>query len=189
MPLLGDGPDLEKLVRRCRTRDADSWRTLVGHFQRLVYSIPKRQGLSDEDAADVFQATFTALFRSIDRLEAPETLPRWLAVTASRETSRCLRIRRASMDAEVDLDTIVAEEEKTSEETAVLALHAELIRAEVGAMDARCRDLLSLLYFEEDLSYAEIGSRVGMSVGAIGPTRARCLEKLRKRLHQKGVFE
>ncbi|MFI5385098.1 MAG: RNA polymerase sigma factor, partial [Fimbriimonadales bacterium] len=82
---------MDDLVRRCLKRDHEAWSRLIGRFQGLVYSIPKRYGLSEEDASDVFQTTFQALLRNLDRIEDAKVLPKWLAVTASRESLRLKR--------------------------------------------------------------------------------------------------
>src|SRR4051812_20536767 len=110
MNLLVRTDDLDDLVQRCIKRDAQAWSRLVERFQNLVYSIPRRYGLNEEDAADVFQTTFQALLRNLDKIEAARTLPKWLSVTASRESLRVKRISSRSVGAEdrgMDLDTLV----------------------------------------------------------------------------------
>lgn len=185
--------DLSGLLARCRKGDSRAWRELVDRFQSFVYSIPRRMGLSEEDAADVFQTTFIALHRSLDRLETAEALPKWLAVTAAREAARTRRLGTripvaARSDDDRPLDEVIAAEERTAEEESIAACEADLVRRAVQSMSGRCADLLGALYLEEERAYQEIADRLGMPIGAIGPTRARCLEKLRQMLVKEGFF-
>ncbi|HEY0868397.1 MAG TPA: sigma-70 family RNA polymerase sigma factor [Fimbriimonas sp.] len=186
----GGYEDLERLVDRCRQGDDRAWGTLVDRFQALVYSIPRRYGLQEDDAADVFQATFQTLLQNLDRIESARALPRWLAVTASRESLRIKRISgRAESGGDLPLDEILSSEEKSAEAGAIEADLAFRLRQGLSEMQEKCRSLLSMLYFEDGVSYETISDKLSMPIGAIGPTRARCLEKLRKILGGKGFFE
>lgn len=184
--------DWDRLLNRCRQSDSEAWNRLVESTQALVYSIPKRYGLGADDSADVFQTTFQALYKNLDRVQSGQALPKWLAVTASRECLRIKRIQSRTVGAEdlgLSLDEIVASEEDTAESDAVAAESADDVRRAVGSLQERCRALLTALYLTEETPYAEIAERLGMPIGAIGPTRARCLDKLRKILEQGGFFE
>lgn len=164
-------------IRKCRLGDDRAWNSLVAEFQRLVYSIPKRSGLSDTDADDVFQATFLALYRNLDRIDDAQTLPRWLATTASRETYRLAR-KNKTTGAE-NLDDVIAAEDATAEAMALESVEAEGLHRALEKLGGKCEQLLRLLYFFE-APYQEISERLRIAVGAIGPTRARCLDKLRR---------
>lgn len=191
MPLIHRTDDLERLLDKCRRSDATAWGALVDQFQALVYSIPRRYGLNDDDGADVFQATFQALHRSLDRIESAQTLPKWLSVTASRECLRLKRIASRTVSADgpgLSLDEIVADEEASAEANAIEAERAVIVRTRLRELGGRCEELLSLLYLEGEVAYEDISARLSMPMGAIGPTRARCLEKLRKRLEEAQFF-
>jgi len=180
------------LIERCRRQDAQAWSELVDRFQALVYSVARRHGLQTDDAEDVFVTTFQNLLRSIDRIESGAALPRWLAVTASRESLKLIRISARTTDLDGDgmtLDEIVADEEIRAEQSAIEADEAFRLRSALEKIGDRCRELLRMLYFEGDPSYQEIGTTLGMPVGAIGPTRARCIDKLRAVLKTEGFFE
>lgn len=179
----------ERWLARCRAGDTAAWHRLVEDFRRLVYSIPKRGGLSDEDCADVFQATFITLYRELDRIQTPESLPKWLAVVAARETYRHQRHRDRNRPAgDYTLDALLADEEEGAENLSVAALEAEAVRAGLDALQEKCRRLLTYLYME-DRDYKSISAALAIPIGAIGPTRARCLQKLRDLLAKGGVFE
>ncbi|MFI5386177.1 MAG: RNA polymerase sigma factor, partial [Fimbriimonadales bacterium] len=86
------------------------------------------------------------------------------------------------------LDAIIDREEVSADENAAQAERADLVRRYVGALNDRCRELLSMLYLRDDPSYIEVAEKLGMPIGAIGPTRARCLDKLRRDLERGGFF-
>lgn len=187
----GDGEDLERLLVRCRRGDNAAWSRLVDRFQALVYSVARRYGLPDEDAADVFQTTFQSLVRSLDRIESGQALPRWLAVTASRESLRIKRMKGRTVDFDssgITLDEIVASEETDAEETSVAMDRGLRLREALAEVTGRCKQLLELLYMDE-APYSEISEKMTMPVGAIGPTRGRCMEKLKTVLARRGFFD
>lgn len=156
----------------------------------LVFSVPRCMGLGEDDSSDVFQQVFLALYQNIDRIVDGGSVPRWLAVTASRETLRLLRARsKAPVGGDEALDDIVASENATAEEEALRASDAESLWHAVGRLGGRCEPLLRMLFQEQDTSYEILSESLGIPVGAIGPTRARCLEKLRKLLEKEGFFE
>ncbi|RMG26757.1 MAG: sigma-70 family RNA polymerase sigma factor [Armatimonadetes bacterium] len=176
-----------RLVERCRKGDARAWEKLVEKYRHLVYSMPRRMGLNEDESADVFQQTFLALYTNLDRIEDGGAVPRWLAVTAARESLRALRFaRRDVSESEVPLEEVIATEDATAEKEAVRAVEAEAIWRAVDSLGGRCAALLRMLFTEENPSYEEISRALGMPVGAIGPTRARCLKKLREKLEKLG---
>lgn len=181
--------DLGVLLRKCQEGDHEAWRRLVEQHQSLVYSIARRYGLSEDDSADVFQQTFQALYSSLDRIQNGQTLPKWLAVTASREALRTKRINSKNSAADLQsLEEVIADEEDSAETGALEAIGAEMVRQGVAELGSKCRELLTLLYFEEK-PYNEVSEILGTPMGAIGPTRSRCIEKLRVSLRNLGFFE
>lgn len=192
MRLREDEENLQGLLDRCRREDSQAWSSLVMRFQSLVYSVARRYRLNEDDAADVFQTTFAALFRSIDRIEDGRSLPRWLAVTASRESLRAIRISgkyALAGDESLNLDEVVQAEELGAEANAIQAEKLDQLRTAILRLGGRCPELLTELYSSEEPAYADIAGRVGIPIGAIGPTRGRCLEKLRKKLSEIGWMD
>lgn len=180
--------ELAQWVRKARAGDRRAWDSLVDRFQNLVYSIARREGLDTNDAADVFQSTFLALYRSLDRIEEPATLPKWLAVTAARESLRIKRFESRYVHESPDgpglADTLV-DTDSSPDDLAVNAVEGDLLRTLLQHLGGRCEQLLAALYFD-DKSYEEVVADLGIPMGAIGPTRARCLEKLRKMYQKEG---
>ncbi len=173
------------LLAACERGDEDAWRTLIETYGRLVYSIPRRYRLAAADADDVFQAVFAGLHRGLGRIRAPERLSAWLITAAHRES---LRARRRLQGGSAPGDPS-ADEELPAERMLAWERQHELHRglAEVGSP---CRELLEMLFLQADPpSYEEVAEMLGMKVGSIGPTRARCFEKLRRILAGCGLFE
>lgn len=161
-----------ELLRRCRRRDSDAWNTLVGRYERLVYTVALRNGLTAEDAADVTQSTFVALVDSLDRIRDEEKLPSWLMTVARRQAWRTRNLSRRTTTLESAAEGTT---DPFADWAAATALHDAL-----ATLGGTCRELLLALYFEPDEpSYAEIAQRFGRSIGGIGPLRGRCLDKLR----------
>jgi RNA polymerase sigma factor (sigma-70 family) len=176
-----------ELVARCRAGSQVAWRALVTRFQRLIYTVPRRAGLDDDAAGDVFQATFTRLFEHLERLQQPERVQAWLVTTARRETLRWLAERSrphvsAGSGDEDDDDPLAAVPDPSPLPDALLddLQQQHRLRRALERLDERSRTLLELLFLADPSPpYAEIAARLGMPEGSIGPTRARALQKLR----------
>lgn len=192
MNVFEDGAhELETLVRLASLGDERAWSKIVDRFQSLVFSVPRRMGLSPDDAHDVFIVTFTALSKSLDRIENASTLPKWLSVTASRESYRLLRSRKTALagDINLSLDDVLADEDRTVDDQLALTELGEGLRQAMLALSERCRELLTALYLDAEASYQEISEQMQLPLGSIGPTKARCLEKLRTISLKAGFFE
>lgn len=164
-------PDSD-LLQRCRAGDAEAWEVLVGRYERLVFSVALRNGVSREDAADVTQAAFVALLDAIDLLRDDERLGSWLMTVARRQAWRISR-RRAQEAGPLDYSSVAADAIGDWERLAWL--HAGLEQ-----LGEPCRELLTALYLDVDSpSYAVIAARLHRAIGSIGPLRARCLARLR----------
>ena len=151
-------------------------------YGRLVFSIPRSYGLSREDAADVSQLTFTILIQSLGSLTEESNLKAWLATVARRHTWRAMeKSRRERPGREDDLadQPWRLGDEKPSERWELI----DWLDGGLSKVSESCRKLLKALYLDEgEPSYAEISERLGMPMGSIGPTRARCLQRLRAAL-------
>ncbi len=177
-----------ELIAACRQGRAAAWDVLIQRYQRLVYTIPLRYGLTPAEADDVYQSVWLALLRRLPALDQPERVAAWLVTTAKRE---CWERRRGA-DFQRTHDVDPAElpepaapwfESATPEE--IVARHDEHRRLHeaLQRLQERCRRLLHLLYTDPDRpAYSEIAERLHMPVSSIGPTRARCLQKLKELL-------
>lgn len=182
----------EDLLQACRRGDSAAWEALVSRFQRLIYAIPRRAGLDEDAAAEVFQEVFTTLFEKLDDIEQPDRLHAWLVTTARRKTwriiSRDRSPRRYGINDEEDSDAEInaLEDSAMLPDEALIQLEEQhRVRTALGQLDERCHKLLTLLFYrDEPPSYAEIAAATGTSEGSIGPTRARCLQKLMRVLEK-----
>jgi RNA polymerase sigma factor (sigma-70 family) len=177
------------LIRRCQQGSAGAWQQLLNKYERLVYSIPLRYGLSRDDAADIAQNTFTILIESLDTLSEDSRLGAWLATVARRHTWRLLERNRREIPSEsLDGTDLVARAVLFGKSDADSIEHwelTELLETGLSKISEPCRKLLLALYFQPELSsYAEVAARLDMPIGSIGPTRARCLQKLLKILEK-----
>lgn len=179
-------PTDKELLIACRLGDESAWEALVDRYQRLIYTIPRRAGLSEDQASDVFQEVFVTLFEKLHKINEPDRLHAWLVTTARRKTWRLLskeRMRRTGQtpDPHGDQETLatVVDETPLPDETLMRLEQQHRIRTAVALLDERCRKLLTMLYYgPEPAPYSEIAAAFGTSEGSIGPTRARCLQKL-----------
>lgn len=171
-----------ELVRAAAKGDRAAWDGLVERFGGLVWSIARAYRLSAADAGDVSQTAWLRLVENLDRIREPDRAGAWLAATTRNE---CLRIIRRSgrqvptdMDAEVDLADTTA----TPPDAGLLASERdEALWQAFAGISERCQVLLRMLITDPPASYDEIGAALGMPIGSIGPTRARCLEHLRRK--------
>ncbi len=182
----------EELVRRCRDGQQAAWSTLVRRFQRLVYTVPRRAGLSDAQAAAVCQATYSRLFENIGRIDDASRVRAWLVTTARRETLRLLKegsrivdlaATRPGDDGGSDEDPLeqIADTAPLPDSLLDDLQQQHRVREALDRLDPRSRQLLELLFLQEEpVPYGEIATRLGIAEGSIGPTRARALEKLRR---------
>ena len=175
------------LIRRCRQGSAGAWRRVLDNYERLVYSIPLRYGLSQHDAADVAQITFTILLQSLDTLPDDSRLGAWLATVARRHTWRFMkRNQRETASERLEGADIAESVILLGKSDADSIEHWELsdwLDAGLSQISERCRKLLLALYFQpEQPTYAEVAEHMGMPLGSVGPTRARCLRRLRQLL-------
>ena len=178
-------PTDKELLIACRTGDESAWEALVERYQRLIYAIPRRAGLSEDQASEVFQDVFVTLLQKLNDINEPDRLHAWLVTAARRKTWRLMTRERSFKRGETDDDedgskVLEVIDNQLLPDEALLRLEQQhRIRTALLALDERCRTLLTMLYYRtEPASYAEIAAAFGTTEGSIGPTRARCLKKL-----------
>ena len=166
-----------ELYRRAGGGDRSAWQELVAEFGPLIRIICRRNGVRGADADDVGGAVWLQFVRRMTSIREPAALPGWLATTAHREcvalSTRRRRqwahVRQAVVEPVAPSDTKILAEERWA-----------ALRSACSALSERDRQLLSLVFADPPLPYVEIGARLGMPHGAIGPTRQRCLARIRR---------
>ncbi len=176
-----------ELLAACRRGDESAWNLLIERFQRLVIAIPRRAGLSEDLAAEVFQEVFLTLFEKMDEIEQPERLRAWLVTTAKFKTWRIVSKEKISQkigdEEEEETGFEIADNAPLPEDILIELEEQHLVRTAVANLDERCRTILTMLYLNDPAaSYAEVAKIVNVSETSISPLRARCLKKMLKLL-------
>jgi RNA polymerase sigma factor (sigma-70 family) len=170
------------LVRAAAEGDQAAWSALVERFSGLVWAVARAHRLSRADAADVSQTTWMRLVEHLGDIRQPERVGAWLSATARHE---CLRVSRKSARAvptELDDDHLADSDAEVGfelESRLDAEGHQEALWAAFERLPERGRALLRVLMADPAPSYAEAAAALGMPIGSLGPTRARCLERLR----------
>jgi RNA polymerase sigma factor (sigma-70 family) len=170
---------LAELIAAAARGDERAWGEIVDRFERLIWATTRAHRLSPAEGADVTQTTWLRLLENLDRIHDPERLGAWLAATARHECLRQIRLRARELPATDQAVFDLAVDEPVESALLTRERREALLRGlvEIGE---RCQALLRMLAAASAPSYEEISAALGMPVGAIGPTRARCLDKLRR---------
>jgi RNA polymerase sigma factor (sigma-70 family) len=182
-------PTDPELVAACLAGEARAWNALVARYADLVYGLARQAGLDPSRAQDVVQDVHVALWKGLARLRQAERLLPWLVKTARREAWRASRRSRSAAARE----RATARRETAEGPPLGAGLEAleeeQAVREALAALDERCRRLLRALYFEGglDAGYDALAERLGIPRGSIGPTRGRCLEKLKGEVAARGL--
>lgn len=176
-----------ELVQRAAHGDQQAWNELVERYENLLWSVARGFRLDPADAGDVVQTCWLKLLENLGRIQQPERLAGWLSTTARHE---CLRVLRTAGREEPDEALIDVADDR------VPALDSGLLERErdaalwqcFGHLPERCQRLLRVLMAVDRPVYAEVSEALGMPVGAIGPTRMRCLKTLRSLIGDVGLL-
>lgn len=177
--LESDRADITAVVRRAADGDMHAWDRLVDQYGRLIWSITVRFKLEESDAADVVQTTWMRLIEHIDRIEQPDRVGSWLAATARNECLRHMAARKRLVLVHEDQEFDGADHGPEVDEALLAAERAQVVRDALAHLPSQWQQLLELLMADPPVTYAEISDQLGLPVGSIGPTRGRCLAKLR----------
>jgi RNA polymerase sigma factor (sigma-70 family) len=177
--IIATTPSLEALIRAANDGDEAAWGAIVDRFAGLVWATARAHRLAPPDAADVAQTTWLRLVENLDRIKDPERLGGWLATTARRECLRHIRLQSRELVTGEDFLLEAASEDRVEQRLIARERNTALRRA-FARISERCQALLRLLAAPGSPSYDEISCALGMPIGAIGPTRARCLDQLRR---------
>lgn len=179
--------EVGRLLHAAADGDHAAWNELVARYNRLVWSIARGVLRNRDDACDVVQTTWLLLAEHLGSLREPERLGGWLATTARREALRTLRVAaRQVPSSETELLGDAAGDARL-EVHVLTAERDEALWRSFSGLPPNCQALLRLLVAEPPLSYGDISRTLEMPIGSIGPTRARCLEKLRVRAEAAGI--
>ena len=186
-----DDPAVIALVTRAGRGEQGAWDELVERYAPLVWSICCSYRLPRSEIDDVAQSVWVLLVEKLSQIREPAALPGWLATTTHRECLRVLRAARnhARTDTEPDLLASLCAPAALVEEQLIAAERDAALRAAFADLPPGCQRLLSLLIGDPPASYAQISAILDMPIGSIGPSRARCLERLRRSPYLAAVID
>jgi RNA polymerase sigma factor (sigma-70 family) len=191
--------EAEELVRRCLVQAPGAWEEFLRRYGDLIYStIQMKVGLSEADREDAFQNAVVAIYTHLDRLRDPERLVPWIIRIAYRHGVNRIRVRTRRRETPIDeipdtqLRSMEGEgtEELPGEQAQLDLEYGQRAREAMEIIPARCRELLQVLFYQDPpLDYGDVARRLSIPIGSIGPTRARCLEKMRRIYERRGWGE
>jgi RNA polymerase sigma factor (sigma-70 family) len=186
-----DDPTVIALVGRAAAGDQGAWNEIVERYVQLVWSICQHYQLDRQDIDDVGQSVWLLLVEKIGTLREPAALPGWLRTTTHRECLRVLTATRRHDHAELlPEDHLPPDPAAATIEDEVLAAERDAeLRAAFAELPRSCRELLSMMVCDPPRRYEDISASLGIPVGSIGPTRARCIQRLRRSPHLKGIAD
>jgi RNA polymerase sigma factor (sigma-70 family) len=168
--------DPTALARSAAAGDRIAWEALVERVTPTLRSVARGFRLAPADVDDVVQATWLAAFTHIGKLRRPEAVRAWLIVTARREALRSLQRSAQEVLTDDVPDHAVTDDEALEAALAAEQVHA--VRVALRRLPDRQRQIIEGLFSPDQAGYAELSARLGIPIGAIGPTRERALARL-----------
>jgi RNA polymerase sigma factor (sigma-70 family) len=177
-----DDSPVARLVAQARDGDKTAWDVIVDRYAPLIWSICRRYQLDRADADDVAQSVWLRLVDQLEFIREPAALPGWIATTTRRECGRVVTAarRREALGSGLDAEEIPDDHPDEAEAEVLMAERNAALREAFSALSPPCRQLLALLIEDPPVPYADISAELGIAVGSIGPTRARCLDRVRR---------
>lgn len=179
-----------ELISACRRGDEAAWNELVDRYQRLIFTVPRRAGLSEEQSADILQEVFLTLFEKLDEIRQPEKIRSWIVTTAKFKTWGAIRAEKnfhsPETEAETEAEMANLPDASPLADAVLIELEEQhLIRTALKEMEEKCRKILSMIYLQDSAAtYAEVAREVGVGETSVSPLRTRCLKKLAKILEK-----
>jgi RNA polymerase sigma factor (sigma-70 family) len=178
-----------ELVAACLSGDEQAWSELIDRYNRLIFSIPLKQGLDRDEAADIFQAVCLDLVAELPRLRDPQALPAWLIQTTLHKVWKWRKRSDRFVADEGDHAGRAPAPEADMPDALIREVEqAQAMRDAVGALSDRCQRMVRMLFFESPpRPYKDVAAQLGVATGSIGFLRGRCLDRLRSALEEIGL--
>jgi len=180
--------DDTRLVKECLRGEDSAWSELVSKYKNLIFSIPIKYGFPQEEAADIFQSVCLDLLNQLTSLREPRALAGWLIRITHNKCFHHMKDKRRDGVQEDDAPEPALPAEEIPENQLSELQREQLLRTALRALSARCQRMVEMLFFESPpRPYQEIAKSLSLATGSIGFIRARCLEKLRRKLEEIGI--
>jgi len=178
----GDDSLVIGLVTGARDGDVQAWNALVERYAPLIWSICRKYRLGPADADDVGQSVWLHLVDQLGKIREPAALAGWLATTTRRECGRLVRAARGpdAVGYALDAENMADEQSDAAEQEVLAAERHAALREAFTHLPTECQRLVAMLTADPPAPYAEISATLAMPVGSIGPTRSRCLDRIRR---------
>jgi RNA polymerase sigma factor (sigma-70 family) len=176
------GERITALMNAAREGSEEALGQIVTELSPLLWQVARAAGLSSGDAEDVLQTVWLRLLSHLDGIRSPGALTGWLVITTKREAWRVRAAGRRQLPVDQDRFNVLPDQEPGLEEQAIMDDQRRVLWAAIGRLDRRCQELLRIIAFVPRPDYAAVAARLGMRPGSVGPTRGRCLAKLRAML-------
>jgi RNA polymerase sigma factor (sigma-70 family) len=180
------GARIAALMDDVRAGRAEAINGLVTEFTPMLWQVARAAGLSGSDSEDVVQTVWESLLTHLDTIHTPAALTGWLVTTAKRESWRVRKADRRQSPADPETLISIPEHGGGSEDHVIMADELRQLRSAFLTLDPRCQELLRIVASVHRPDYSQVAGRMGMARGSVGPTRGRCLDKLRTALSQGG---
>jgi RNA polymerase sigma factor (sigma-70 family) len=187
--MIGAEPVPETLASRAaglftafRAGDDAKMADLVGLLTPILWHTVRAQRVDHRSAEDVLQSVWLAFVRSTESINDPQAVLQWLIVSARREAWRVVKREDRVEPTDFDPDDLVTQVSDLPEEMALRSEGDSRLWQHIARLPERCQALLRVIAFADRPDYASVAESLGMPVGSIGPTRGRCLAKLRAQL-------
>jgi len=173
------GAQIAGLLDAARSGSDDALGQIVTELSPLLWQVARAAGLDSGDAEDVLQTVWLRLVSHLDGIRSPGGLTAWLVITTKREAWRVRAAGRRQLPADQDWLAALPDQGPGSEDQVIIDDQRRTLWAAIGQLDRRCQELLRIIAFVPRPDYAAVAAKLGMRPGSVGPTRGRCLAKLR----------
>jgi RNA polymerase sigma factor (sigma-70 family) len=170
---------LSDLVGAAREGSEDALGRIVTELSPLLWQVARSTGLDSGDAEDVLQTIWMRLVAHLNDIHDSTALTAWLVTTTRREAWRVRAATRKRQSADRELLDELPDQRPGSEDLVIADDQRRALWQAIGQLSQRCQELLRIIAFAPRPNYAAVADALGMPVGSIGPTRGRCLAKLR----------
>jgi RNA polymerase sigma factor (sigma-70 family) len=171
--------ETSSLVSAARSGDNLAWSRLVERFDGMLRSVARSYRLTPQDVDDAVQATWVQLYEHIDTVRDTSAIAAWLATTVRRQSLHILQ-RRVREHLTDEPETMVTDPAEAPDATLLDGERRLVLTRALSTLPDRQRELMTLIASDTTPNYKQIGARLGMPVGSIGPTRARCMARLQQ---------